>query len=115
LSMREIAKRVLDLLLLKVNSFMDIFRKLSNIHVFVRPYWSVSGAMRSLPFCSFSAFRPPLRIRFFPNGWSHHLGWSGQQLDSLHSIVFTSTFSRLKNMRHKCWWLLGFHCSGFEG
>jgi hypothetical protein len=39
--MRETDERVLDLLLLKVNSFVDIFQKLSNIHVCIRPYWSV--------------------------------------------------------------------------
>ncbi len=41
LSMHETAKHALDLPLLKVDSFADIFRKLSNFHASIRPYWSV--------------------------------------------------------------------------
>jgi len=41
LSMRETVERVLDLPLLKVNSFIDIFRKLSSFHASINLYWSV--------------------------------------------------------------------------
>ncbi len=41
LSMCETAKLALDLPLSKVNSFTDIFRKLSSYHASIKPYWSV--------------------------------------------------------------------------
>jgi hypothetical protein len=66
LSMREIAKLAPDLLLSKVNSFADIFRKLSNFHL--GRIGVLGGAMRPPPFCAFNIFQPPLRIRFLPSG-----------------------------------------------
>jgi hypothetical protein len=41
LFIHKTAKHALDFPLLKVNSFVDIFRKLSSFHVSIRPYWSV--------------------------------------------------------------------------
>ncbi len=41
LFLREIAERMPDLPLSKVNSFMDIFQKLSSFHASISLYWSV--------------------------------------------------------------------------
>jgi hypothetical protein len=41
LKMHEIAECALDLLLSKVNSFVDIFQKLSSYHASIKPYWNV--------------------------------------------------------------------------
>jgi len=39
--MRETADYAPDLLLSKVNSFADIFQKLSSNHASIKPYWSI--------------------------------------------------------------------------
>jgi hypothetical protein len=41
LFMHETVERVLDLSLSKVNSFVDIFQKLSSFHATIKPYWNV--------------------------------------------------------------------------
>jgi hypothetical protein len=41
LSMRETAECALDLSLSKVNSFVDIFQKLSSYHVSIKSYWII--------------------------------------------------------------------------
>jgi hypothetical protein len=68
LSMRDTAEHAPDLPLSKVNSFADIFRKLSSFHVPLGRIGVLGGAMQPLPFCAFGAFRPPLRAWFLPSG-----------------------------------------------
>ncbi len=86
LSMHETAKHAPDLPLSKVNSFADIFRKLSSCHASIKPYWNVKWCHVAASFLCIRRF-PVTLPRSVSSQWLKsppRMKWSATRFASLN-------------------------------